>query len=165
MRLQRGAVIAAAVLATGAVAGLAGCTVQNMPNVAQDRAGEIIGGLAPVHPVLVCDNGDNGEGLDNTIPWYSAYLSAESTAVDDVVITAASHAGWRLSQDEGAPPGVPYQETTTYLADRRNGWTVQVGVVRSGPVANYCRQVDGRPAPDPGKVLIVLSVVAPEVAR
>lgn len=160
-------------------------------NVAKKRANVVMHGFAPVHASLICDNGDDGFGIDNEYPWYTAYLSADPTDVDAVVTQAASRAGWTLTRDDtalgvypyldaqgggsgdapdenGGPlAGVPFKNTTTYLADRRGDRALIVDVVRDGTVTKNCSDLKtyGDPlAPAAGKVLIVVEMDAESTA-
>jgi len=178
------------VVLLGLLAMLSGCGIMFRSmvngNLAQKRADAVIEGLGPLHPTMICDRGDNGYGLDNQMPWYDAYFTADANQADSTVVTAARHAGWQLvedaqalavypymnadgSQSGGAPyqgdgplVGVPYQPTSTYLADRRNhDRYLVVAVVRDGTVMPECGRQTG---PPPGKVIIALLMIAESTA-
>ena len=47
---------------------------------------------------MICDNGDNGHGLDNTTPWYRAYYSMPATDnLKSEVYAAAAAANFKLT--------------------------------------------------------------------
>ncbi len=172
----------AVIAALGALT-LVACAAASNP--AQEKAAAVIAGLAPSHATLHCDNGDNGRGIDNRIPWHTAYLTADATNAESV-IAAARASGWHLTTDEsairiyevtngdpgqssashGRPlAGVPYRQSTVYLADRGSDWQLVVDVVHEGSVTTYCRDIDtyGHPiSPAPDHVVIVVQVSGPE---
>jgi len=56
------------------------------PNKAQTENKRIYKNLSTLHAKLICDNGDPGQGPDNTTPWYTAYyyIDGTSTAVQKI---------------------------------------------------------------------------------
>ncbi|MFC7760127.1 hypothetical protein ACFQY4_20480 [Catellatospora bangladeshensis] len=160
-------------------------------NIAQRRADAVVSGFGPVSPAMICDNGDDGLGIVNQTPWYTAYFTADGDRVDDVVVAAAAQAGWKLVRDEqalavyphmdpdgtvrgdvpfkgvGPLAGVPFGESTTYLADRRDSdRLLVVDVVRSGPVRLFCggtKEYGRQTSPADGRVIIVLSMTAARI--
>jgi hypothetical protein len=84
--------VPALAIAAGVTLLLAACG--SPANPAEKVADTIVAALAPVHPKVVCDNGDAGTGIDNDLPWFTAYLVMDRTPdLDRTVTDAAGTAG------------------------------------------------------------------------
>lgn len=50
-----------------------------------------------VHPNKLCDDGDNGHGLDNSTPWHDGYYEVDLTSdIESLIKTAAGASGFSL---------------------------------------------------------------------
>jgi hypothetical protein len=151
-------------------------------------ADTIVGALAPVHPEVVCDNGDAGTGIDNDVPWYTVYLVVDRTPdLDRTMMDAAGKAGLHLEPDPtrarraaeaaasysaGRPrrgPDAPVLEpveadpSTSFLTATDNGRNLKVAMARTGEMRTRCRRMDqsGSTRVEPGKAVVVINVALP----
>jgi Domain of unknown function (DUF4190) len=104
----------------------------------------------------ICDNGDSGDGIDNTQPWYEVYyeLPNSPSLTSDVKAYAAS-IGYPLAQDtasinqlKGIPDkngvttepdgGATFNPSADYLISNRNGSSLAITINRKTSVALYC---------------------------
>jgi hypothetical protein len=154
-------------------------------NPAERVAATILAVLAPVHPRVVCDNGDGGTGIDNDVPWFTVYLVVDRTPdLDRTVTDAAAKAGLRLEPDltrttraaqaaashsAGSPrrgPDAPVLEpvpavpSTSFLAADGSGRKLDVAVARTGQMSTRCRKTDqsGATPVEPGKAAMIIDV-------
>jgi hypothetical protein len=112
---------------------------------------------ADIQPVLaqmqrlggkaICDNGDNGYGVDNTEPWYEAYYSMPSSkSLTSKIKNAASSQGYTLTVDSdtidqlktGDNVSERYNPASDYLAGSKGKTLLSVVINRNTSVALNC---------------------------
>ncbi|HET9850104.1 MAG TPA: hypothetical protein VFP35_00525 [Candidatus Saccharimonadales bacterium] len=113
-------------------------------NPAQEKFKPIGDGLKKIGAQQICDNGDSGKGIDNTVPWYQVYYSApQSTATENQVKFFAANAGYTLIPDvhtKHQVAGLNGYKNTTFLKSKNNQLTVSI--VPPGDSDNlYCSNV------------------------
>lgn len=94
----------------------------------------------------LCDNGDNGKGIDNNTPWYQAYYSVSNpTDLQSQLTSTAAQAGYDLVPDThtiSQEKGIPGDTNSTYLIAHNGGKMLAVRIAHSGDkVALYCGTV------------------------
>jgi hypothetical protein len=125
--------VPALAIAVGVTPLLAACG--SAENQAKPVVDTIVAALAPVHPRVVCDNGDAGTGIDNDVPWFTLYLVLDRTPdLDQTVMDAAGKTGFRLEPD-----------LTRARSAARAAASYSAGTSRLGPHASSLETRTGRP--------------------
>ena len=118
-----------------------------------------------VGATILCENGNNGYGMDNTQPWYVAYLDApESLGNRDLARQALKAAGVDAPVVPTPSSSSDQKTPASSFALASPDGTVQLEVARVGKVAQYCGGgIDyGRGNQvKPGRVLVAVSVILP----
>lgn len=103
----------------------------------------------------ICDNGDNGYGIDNNRPWYNVYYQMpDSSGLTNKIKNFASQEGYHLgkdlekntedinqllNQDETDLPGDEQLNTKSdYLTGRNGDKTLSITIYRQTSVALNC---------------------------
>lgn len=158
-------------------------------NAAHGLAKPVVAGLAAVHPKTICENGDDGHGIDNQQPWFDGYYSVDLSAdLDAIAVASAKKAGFTLSVDQAAldaypylhpdgsvsggvnaddlHAGVPFSSRSTYLVDHtRDGSRLQVIIIRDGSVHLLCgppSRYNRLTRPAAGKAIVLVSLTLPD---
>jgi hypothetical protein len=137
-------------------------------NVAQTEGHRIVESYTARDANLVCDYGSNGYGMDNSQPWYVAYLDApESLGTFDAARQALRSAGVDspTPQTPSTLSGDPAPAGTFDLGTTLNDHSDQVTVSRVGAVPKYCEgtiDYDHGDQVKPGRVLILIMVTFPD---
>lgn len=170
-------------LALAGLFALTGCSVlSSTPNPAQQQVTQIVNGLKSAHPRQICDNGDDGHGLDNNRPWYEGYIEVDLNPDPLAAIkSSAQGPGFQLQDNTqfindlkgiARPDGshdTPYggerfNSTSSYLIATKDDTELRVTVTRSGSVALYCSDVKtyGKPMSTPtDKAIVKLQISMP----
>jgi hypothetical protein len=122
------------------------------PNQAQVDFKPIAAKMLALNAHQICDRGDNGHGIDNTIPWYTAYYSVPGDSkLDGQIANVATGNGYKLSGPDG-------QQETKYT---KGTDVLEVKIVHSGPMEMDCGDATayGRQQnPALGTALVMLSL-------
>ena len=76
-------------------------------NAAEKEALAIINDLSSLNPISICTNGDSGYGIDNRVPWYTAYVEVDTPVnLEETVNRVAKSHGYVLAKDEDTINGL-----------------------------------------------------------
>lgn len=134
-------------------------------NVAQTQAGHAVQAYTSRGATILCENGNNGYGMDNTQPWYVAYLDAPESLGTRAVARQALKAAGVDGPVVPTPSSSSDQKTPASSIELASpDGTVRLEVARVGKVAQYCGGgIDyGRGNQvKPGRVLVAVSIILP----
>lgn len=149
-------------------------------NQAQKSMKPIQSQLAQLDAHKLCDNGDNGYGLDNTRPWHIAYYSApDSSNLTTQITRISSEAGYRLLSDNQyiselkAGDAIYYSDGERYSArndyltgtNPNNGSRMDVKIIRDGNMRIACSDFEKYLEPQTakaGEAMLYLSITYPD---
>jgi hypothetical protein len=110
----------------------------------------IIASLAHSSGHMVCDGGDNGYSLDNTIPWYTAYYEVSDDRLLQDLEAAAKQQNFMLAVDtsriqqlkDGAVQGERFNPNASYLSATIHGKELDITIDRNGSLPMDCNFSD-----------------------
>jgi hypothetical protein len=151
-------------------------------NQAQNDFNPIAAQILKIGGVKLCDNGDSGYGIDNTMPWYQVYYTVPSTSdLTSRVKSIASQQGYQLGVDtnfvnqlKGLPDqsgafvepygGEQFNAKSDYLVGQSGNKSLKVTINRQTSVALYCGVKDYGKQQQPGNssAIIDFSLTLPD---
>lgn len=141
-------VIALAIFVFGALISILGQSIQGLqkPNQAKVEMQPMIADLVRHSGQIICDNGDNGYGIDNGMPWYDIYLTANDSGLEAALITSSSNQGYHLHADtqrtnttnSATDQSNERDAQYTSLTDTTGGKNLEITIVRNGPMTLHC---------------------------
>ena len=122
----------------------------NQPNQAETDLQPIIRSLTQSGGHIVCDGGDNGNSLDNTIPWYTAYYEVSDDRVLQDLEAAAKQQNFMLAVDtsrirqlkDGSIQGEHFNPNASYLTATTHGKELDITIDRNGLLPLECNFSD-----------------------
>lgn len=122
----------------------------NRPNQAETDLQPIIVSLAQSGGHMVCDGGDNGYSLDNTIPWYTAYYEVPDDRLLQDLEAAAKQQNFILAVDtsriqqlkDGAVQSERFNPNASYLNATAHGKELDITIDRNGSLPLDCNSSD-----------------------
>ena len=121
------------------------------PDKAVAENHKIYKNLNQLHASLICDNGDSGDGPDNSTPWYTAYYYVDGTSnTEQKIRDFAANSGYQLTTDtayinqlQGKDSVEPYgneafNTSSVYLTGTNHNKTLQLTIAKNGSVPAYC---------------------------
>lgn len=148
-------------------------------NQAQKEFGSVFGSLSSLNAAKICDNGDNGHTIDNSVPWYTVYLKMPGDPEARLKQLAKSH-GYDLVPstqliDNLANPDqattndsdfISYDPHNSYLTAKDSGKTVDAYIYRAGSAKTQCTNRWLQPEPVPsGYSIVQINVTLPDTSH
>lgn len=153
-------------------------------NQAQKDFDPIAKQISSIGGTKLCDNGDSGYGLDNTVPWYQVYYSMPDVqGLTAKVKDIAASQGYKLGMDndfinqlKGLPgkdgiTEIPYGDEqfntkSDYLIGKNGSKTLKITVNRATSVALYCGVSDyGKKQPTGENAIINFDLTLPDTSK
>lgn len=141
-------------------------------NQAQAELSPIQRGItSSLHGKLLCDNGDNGHTIDNSVPWYTVYYSVDATSKTlQQIKDLSAKQGFTLQDSaQTTQQGIsqPVGGSSTFLTANNNGKQLDIQIVGQGDkIALYCGKDYGKEeSPAGGKNLVELSMTLPDTSK
>lgn len=131
----------------------------------------------------LCDNGDGGYGLDNTIPWYQVYyIVPDTTDLTNKVKSIANQQGYQLNSDtsfinqlkglpdeDGSYSGLygdeQFNPKSDYLIGQNSNKSLSVTVNRQTSVALYCGTDYGKKQSTGSNAILDFKLMLPDTGQ
>ena len=142
-------------------------------NSAEAELKPILANMKTIHPVKLCEKGDSGWGIDNTMPWFIGYYKVDlHPDLDETVKRATERAGYRWKPDPSFITDKKEVAVTTsatsYFIATNNEKFIKVEIRGDGKMPLSCSQgviYGKKKAEDANKALIKFDVSLPPVQR
>ncbi|HVX58504.1 MAG TPA: hypothetical protein VG964_02080 [Candidatus Saccharimonadales bacterium] len=119
-------------------------------NKAQKQLDAVYAGMKPIEATLICDNGDAGQGPDNTEPWYDAFYYTDKYP-ETYLARTAQQKGYKLSSDLELIKDIssknptndqrditPYNKANYYLLANRSDSLFKIHIYQAGVAKLWC---------------------------